>query len=139
LKYLQIGAELLEHGQQHEKLRAAIKASSEIVRRSFCLCLDGDPVLFVGVVTGERSRIAIAVPIDAFPKREGTHIAGDKEAKGKPFQDDILKVAATQGSAWFSYMFPKPGQTEPSEEWAYVKRVTLNGTSSLIATGFYAK
>jgi cytochrome c len=75
----------------------------------------------------------------AFPKREGTNIAGDKDAKGKPFQDDILKVAATQGSGWVSYMFPKPGQTEPSEKWAYVKKVTLGGTAGLIASGFYPK
>jgi hypothetical protein len=58
----------------------------------------------------------------AFPKREGTNIAGDKDAKGKPFQDEILKVAAKQGSGWVGYMFPKPGQTEASEKWAYVKK-----------------
>jgi cytochrome c len=75
----------------------------------------------------------------AFPKREGTNIAGDKDAKGKPFQDDILKVAVAQGSGWVSYMFPKPGQTEPSEKWAYIKKVTLDGTSGLIASGFYPK
>jgi cytochrome c len=75
----------------------------------------------------------------AFPKREGTNIAGDKDAKGKPFQDEILKVAAKQGSGWVSYMFPKPGQTEASEKWAYVKKVTLDGTPGLIASGFYPK
>src|ERR1700722_5172386 len=75
----------------------------------------------------------------AFPQREGTNIAGQKDAKGKPFQDEILMIAATEGAGWASYMFPKPGQTEPSEKWAYVKRVTLNGTPSLIASGFYPK
>jgi cytochrome c len=73
----------------------------------------------------------------AFPQREGTNISGQKDAKGKPFQDEILKVAATQGSGWVSYMFPKPGQTEPSEKWAYVKKVTVDGTPGLIASGFY--
>jgi signal transduction histidine kinase len=47
----------------------------------------------------------------ALPEREGTNVAGGKDAKGKPFQDDILKVATAQGSGWVSYMFPKPGQT----------------------------
>ena len=75
----------------------------------------------------------------AFPAREGTNIAGGKDAKGKPFQDDILEVAAGPGSGWVSYMFPKPGQTEPSEKWAYVKKVTLDGTPGLIASGFYPK
>jgi cytochrome c len=73
----------------------------------------------------------------AFPKREGTNVAGQKDAKGKPFQDDILEIAATQGSGWVSYMFPKPGQTEPSEKWAYVKKATFDGTPGLIASGFY--
>ena len=75
----------------------------------------------------------------AFPKREGTNVAGAKDSNGKPFQDDILKVAATQGSGWVSYMFPKPGQTESSEKWAYVKKVTLDGMPGLIASGFYPK
>ena len=73
----------------------------------------------------------------AFPQREGTNIAGQRDTKGKPFQDEILEVAATQGSGWVSYMFPKPGQTEPSKKWAYVKRATLNGTPGLTASGFY--
>ena len=28
----------------------------------------------------------------AFPKREGTNVAGDKDANGKPFQNEILKT-----------------------------------------------
>ena len=73
----------------------------------------------------------------AFPQREGTNIAGGKDAKGKPFQDEILQVAATKGSGWVSYMFPKPGQTEPSQKWTYVKKITLDGVSGLVASGFY--
>lgn len=75
----------------------------------------------------------------AFPKREGSNIAGGKDAKGKPFQDDILKVAATRGSGWVSYMFPKPGQTEASQKWAYINKVTLDGVPGLIASGFYPR
>src|SRR6476659_2369331 len=73
----------------------------------------------------------------AFPQREGTNVAGQKDAKGKPFQDEIIQVAATKGSGWISYMFPKPGQTEPSQKWTYVKKVTLDGVSGLVASGFY--
>jgi|SRR6476660_4582245 cytochrome c len=73
----------------------------------------------------------------AFPQREGTNVAGQKDAKGKPFQDEIIQVAATKGSGWVSYMFPKPGQTEPSQKWTYVKKVTLDGVSGLVASGFY--
>jgi signal transduction histidine kinase len=73
----------------------------------------------------------------AFPQREGTNISGQKDAKGKPFQDEILQVAASKGSGWVSYMFPKPGQTQPSQKWTSVKRVTLDGVPGLVASGLY--
>ena len=70
--------------------------------------LHGDTYLYVYDLKGNVLLNA------AFRKREGTNVAGGKDAKGKPFQDDILKVAAAQGSGWVSYMFPKPGQPDPS-------------------------
>ena len=73
----------------------------------------------------------------AFPKREGTNIAGGKDENGKPFQEEILKTAETKGSGWVSYVFPKPGQTRPSQKWTYVKRVTIDGAPALIGAGFY--
>lgn len=73
----------------------------------------------------------------AFPQREGSNVTGQKDAKGKLFHDAIIQVAATRGSGWVDYMFPKPGQTEPSQKWAYVKKVTIDGTPGLVASGFY--
>jgi len=73
----------------------------------------------------------------AFPQREGTHVADQKDAKGKLFHQEIIRVARTQGSGWVDYMFPKPGQTDPSRKWAYVKKVTVDGVPGLVASGFY--
>lgn len=73
----------------------------------------------------------------AFPQREGTNVAGQKDAKGKLFHDEIIKTAELKGSGWVDYMFPKPGQTELSQKWAYVKKVTLDGVPGLVASGFY--
>ena len=42
----------------------------------------------------------------AFPQREGTNIAGQKDAKGKPFQDEILEVAATRDRVGSATCFP---------------------------------
>jgi cytochrome c len=72
----------------------------------------------------------------AFPKREGTNVAGGKDANGKVFQEEIIK-AAERGSGWVDYVFPKPGQTEPSQKWTYVKRVNLDGVPGLLGAGFY--
>jgi len=73
----------------------------------------------------------------AFPQREGTNVAGQKDANGKLFHNEIIQLAETKGSGWVDYMFPKPGQTEPSQKWAYVKKVTVDGVPGLVASGFY--
>ena len=73
----------------------------------------------------------------AFPMREGTNVTGQKDARGKLFHDEIIKTAETKGCGWVDYMFPKPGQTEPSQKWAYVSKVTIDGVPGLVASGFY--
>ena len=73
----------------------------------------------------------------AFPAREGTNTLDEKDAKGKLFHVAIIQVAETKGSGWVDYMFPKPGQTEPSEKCAYVKKVMVDGVPGLVASGFY--
>jgi cytochrome c len=73
----------------------------------------------------------------AFPTREGTNTTGQKDAKGKLFHHEFIQVAETKGSGWVDYMFPKPGQTEPSRKWAFVKKVTVDGVPGLVASGFY--
>ena len=52
-------------------------------------------------------------------------VHGKRDANGKAMHDEFLKVVQTKGSGWVDYMFPKPGQTHPSQKWSYVKE-TLN-------------
>ncbi len=73
----------------------------------------------------------------AFPKREGTNPRGEKDANGKAFHDEFLRVVQSKGSGWVDYMFPKPGRTEPSRKWSYVKGVNIEGTPGIIGAGFY--
>ena len=73
----------------------------------------------------------------AFPKREGTCVHGDKDANGKLFHDEFMKVVHSKRSGWVDYMFPKPGQTQPSQKWSYVKGVKIDGGLGLIGAGFY--
>ena len=75
----------------------------------------------------------------AFPAREGTRVTGQKDANGKLFHDAMIQTAETRGSGWIDYMFPKPGQTQPSQKWTYVKAVKIDGTPGLVASGFYAQ
>jgi cytochrome c len=73
----------------------------------------------------------------AFPKREGTNVNGQKDARGKLFHNEIIKTAETKGSGWVDYMFLKPGQTKPSQKWTYVKKVMMDRVPGLVGSGFY--
>jgi cytochrome c len=73
----------------------------------------------------------------AFPAREGTNVAGQKDASGKAFHDEMIRTAQTRGSGWVDYSFPKPGQTQASKKWTYVRRIEIDGVPGLIAAGFY--
>ena len=73
----------------------------------------------------------------AFPKREGTNPSGEKDANGKMFHDEFLKKVQASGAGWVDYMFPKPGQTQPSHKWSYVKGFKADGITGLIGAGFF--
>jgi cytochrome c len=48
-----------------------------------------------------------------------------------------VKMVQSKGAGWVNYMFPKPGQTESSQKWSYVKAVNIDGTPGLVGAGFY--
>ena len=73
----------------------------------------------------------------AFPKREGTNVHGQKDVNGKAFHDEFVRVVRAKESGWVDYMFPKPGQSQPSRKWSFVKAVTIDGSPGLIGAGFY--
>ena len=73
----------------------------------------------------------------AFPKREGTNPHGEKDAHGKMFHDELRKTAQTKGAGWVDYWFPKPGQTQPSHKWSYVKAFKVGNLTGLIGAGFF--
>jgi len=75
----------------------------------------------------------------AFPAREGTNVRGQKDSNGKLFHDAIIRTAESKGSGRVDYMFPKPGQTRPSQKWAFVEAVKIDGVPGLVASGFYPK
>ena len=52
------------------------------------------------------------------------------------FPDEIMKTALTNGAGWVDYWLPKPGKTEPSQKWSYVKAVKAEGVA-VIGAGFF--
>jgi cytochrome c len=58
-------------------------------------------------------------------------------SNGKLIDVELMKTAQSKGSGWIDYMFPKPGQSQPSQKWSYVKAVKIDGTPGYVGAGFY--
>jgi signal transduction histidine kinase len=56
----------------------------------------------------------------ASPKREGTNVNSPKDANGKLFHAEMAKTVKANGAGRIDYMWPKPGQNQPSQECRYV-------------------
>ena len=108
------------------------KAAFPEFRKSGSEWFSGDTYLFAYDL-----KMNIVLLNAAFPKREGTNTTGQKDSNGKLFHDEFVKVVQSKGSGWVDYMFPKPGQTQPSQKWGYVKAVEVDGVPGLVGAGFY--
>ena len=91
----------------------------------------GDTYLFVDDLKGN------VLFNGGFPKLEGTNTSSRKDSNGKLYSAEFAKVVQSKGSGWVDYMFPKPGQSQPSQKWSYVKAVNIDGTPGLVGAGFY--
>ena len=91
----------------------------------------GDTYLFLADMKG------IALFNAGFPELEGTDLSGLKDANGKLINMELMKVVQSKGAGWVDYMWPKPGQTQPSQKWSYVKAVVVDGAPAYIGAGFY--
>jgi signal transduction histidine kinase len=108
------------------------KAAFTEFRKKDSHWFNGDTYLFVYDL---KSNVLLNA---AFPEREGTNTTGQEDANGKLFHHAFIQMAKSpKGSGWVNYMFPKPGQTQPSQKWAYVRGFNLGGVPSLVASGFY--
>lgn len=92
----------------------------------------GDTYLFGNYMTGIQYLNA------GFPEREGKDQSGTKDSNGKDILMEFQKtVKSKSGAGWANYMWPKPGQTQPSQKWSYLKSVKVDGKRALIGAGFY--
>jgi len=92
--------------------------------------LSGETYIFVYSIEG------IVLVNGAFPQNEGLDTQQPGVAS-RAFSADFIETAKTKGQGWVSYMYAKPGQTELSEKWSYVKKVTIDGKPGLVGAGFY--
>ena len=67
------------------------------------------------------------------PKLVGQMIKGLKDVNGKMFVVEYINLARDKGEGWVSYMWPKPGEKEPTPKSTYILRVP--GADLLMAAG----
>ncbi len=73
----------------------------------------------------------------AFPNLEGTSVLDVKDTQGKPLIRDMITVAETSGSGWVEYMWPKPGESVPTQKSTYVRTARLGNETMLVGCGVY--
>ncbi len=73
----------------------------------------------------------------AFPELEGTNLANKQDSNGKYFVREVLTTLRIEDDCWIEYMWPKPGQTEPSRKLSYEKKVLLADIALIVGAGYY--
>ena len=71
------------------------------------------------------------------PKMEGQRLIGLKDSNGKFLFADMNKVAKEKGSGWVDYMWPKPGEQNPSRKVSFVKLCKVDGEDLVVGCGVY--
>jgi hypothetical protein len=74
-----------------------------------------------------------------FPDIEGKNILDYKDPDGKYLTRDIINTAATKGSGWVDYLWPKPGETKPSRKHTYVRKAVYGGNTYAVGSGAYIR
>jgi signal transduction histidine kinase len=104
-----------------DKAVAAVKADKAKAIKSFLAGTDGfkDRDLYPFCFN-----ISDGITQAAPPSVLGKDVRTLKDAKGSAFGADLYKAAADEGKVnEVSYMFPKPGATEPSSKVSFVTKV----------------
>ena len=73
----------------------------------------------------------------AFPNLEGRNQMDLKDTQGKFLNREMLRVAQTRGSGWVDYMWPKPGESVPTQKSAYVRKAKLGDSWVVVGCGVY--
>jgi cytochrome c len=76
---------------------------------------------------------SVAHPIS--PELEGRDIGTLTDQSGKAFAQELCEAAQQPHGGWVEYMWPKPGEQEPSRKVSYAKAVA--GTPYIILAGIY--
>jgi mannose-6-phosphate isomerase-like protein (cupin superfamily) len=61
------------------------------------------------------------------------------DADGKPIGELFIEAALSEnGEGWIDYNWQRPGSSEPSRRFTFIKRATFEGRSYIVGSNFYA-
>ncbi len=89
----------------------------------------------VYVFVHDRNATQLVSPVS--PDLEGQNLLDFKDANGKMLWRETIKMLEAKGTGWIDYMWPKPGETEPSKKLAYVRKVKMGDEVLYVGAGIY--
>lgn len=90
-----------------------------------------DIYIFVINMKGE----AIVDPV--FPGRQNRDLIDFRDMIGNYVVVDMIERLSEADSAMVVYVWPKPGQSNPSKKVAYVRKVNVNGEDMMVGSSMY--
>jgi signal transduction histidine kinase len=73
----------------------------------------------------------------AFPNLQGHNLIYEKDSTNRYFIREMLDVANENGSGWVDYLWPKPGESIPTQKSSYVEKVKFKDSWVLVGCGVY--
>lgn len=71
------------------------------------------------------------------PQLEGRSVLDLKDASGRAFHRDWLKLLETADSGWTSYLWPRPGHAAPTLKWTFIRKVAGPEGTYVVGSGTY--
>jgi len=120
-----------------DKVREGVALVSKDGQEAFAKFRGKDsPFIFGGTYIWIHDRDGVMMMHPVKPKMETRPLLGLKDSNGKTFFVDMNKVAAT-GGGWVDYMWPKPGEKEPSLKVSYVMEAKHGNEVFVLGCGVY--
>lgn len=73
----------------------------------------------------------------AHPSLEGTNLLDRKDTQGKYVIREFIHTLRNQGSGWVDYMWPKPGDSVPTQKSTFVSKAKLGDRNVVVGSGVY--
>jgi signal transduction histidine kinase len=71
------------------------------------------------------------------PSLEGRNVIDLKDVNGTPIARNYITAAMTQGKAWVSYYWYRPGESTPVRKLTYVRKVKSGNDTYIVGSGFF--